>query len=281
MTDTGTILFIDDEVNVLRALDRVFIDDDYEILTAGSGEDGLVVLKENPDIKVVVSDYRMPGLNGVEFLRAVCQIRPDTVRIVLSGYADTEAVVSAINEGQIFRFVPKPWNDEELRATIANAIELYDFRSRNRELIDLHLQLNNELQAHSKSLERTIIHRTAELNLNTKALEHTAKILGWLPVGILVIVADEILVRLNDAAETMLGGRDRKPLLGEKADAALPPVLCEFYRTVTGATRPIAQRLLLAGLPVQAWGRTVVEDDNQAVILTITPLMDHSEADRV
>lgn len=110
------------------------MDDDYEILTAISGEDGLAVLADNSDVQVVVSDFRMPGMNGVEFLRQVCEKYPETVRIVLSGYADTGAVVAAINEGQIYKFVSKPWSDEELRQTVAKAVEAFSLHRQNRAL---------------------------------------------------------------------------------------------------------------------------------------------------
>lgn len=134
MAETIKLLCVDDERNVLRALERIFMDDDYEILTAISGEDGLAVLADNSDVQVVVSDFRMPGMNGVEFLRQVCEKYPETVRIVLSGYADTGAVVAAINEGQIYKFVSKPWSDEELRQTVAKAVEAFSLHRQNRAL---------------------------------------------------------------------------------------------------------------------------------------------------
>ena len=134
MAESIKLLCVDDERNVLRALERIFMDDDYEILTAISGEEGLAVLAENDDVQVVVSDFRMPGMNGVEFLRQVCEKYPETVRIVLSGYADTGAVVSAINEGQIYKFVSKPWSDEELRQTVAKAVEAFSLHRENRAL---------------------------------------------------------------------------------------------------------------------------------------------------
>jgi DNA-binding NtrC family response regulator len=128
------LLCVDDERNILRALERIFMDDDYEILTAASAEEGLALFAANPDIQVVISDYRMPGMNGVEFLRQICEEYPDTVRIVLSGYADTASVVSAINEGQIYKFVSKPWSDEELRQTVAKAVQSFALNQQNREL---------------------------------------------------------------------------------------------------------------------------------------------------
>lgn len=119
------ILCVDDEINVLRALRRLFLDDDYDIFSAASAEEGLEILRTNEEIQIVISDYRMPGMNGVDFLKEVYSNWPDTVRMVLSGYADTAAVVEAINDGQIFRFIPKPWDEEELRTTIRMGLERY------------------------------------------------------------------------------------------------------------------------------------------------------------
>jgi two-component system NtrC family sensor kinase len=133
MSEEIKILCVDDEQNVLNALKRLFIDNDYSIFTAVSGQEGLNIL-EQEHAQIIISDYRMPGMNGVEFLKEVCNLRPDTVRIVLSGYADAAAIVSAINEGQIYKFVPKPWNDDELRVTVANAIERYFLYKKNKEL---------------------------------------------------------------------------------------------------------------------------------------------------
>lgn len=124
MSEEIKILCVDDEKNVLKALRRLFMDEDnYEILVAESGEHGLAMLAEEEGIRMVISDYRMPEMNGVEFLRQVYEKDPDTIRIVLSGYADTASVVEAINQGQIYKFIPKPWNDEELLSTVSAALQ--------------------------------------------------------------------------------------------------------------------------------------------------------------
>lgn len=106
MADVVKILCVDDERNVLKALRRLFMDEDnYDILVAESGAEGLALLEEEEDVRMVISDYRMPEMTGVEFLSQVYEKWPDTMRIVLSGYADTAAVVEAINLGQIYKFI--------------------------------------------------------------------------------------------------------------------------------------------------------------------------------
>lgn len=142
MKEPARILFVDDEQNVLHAVERMLLDEDYVIATASSGKEGLDFLEKN-EVHVVVSDYRMPEMTGVEFLRIVARKWPDTVRIVLSGYSDTAAVVGAINEGGIYKYLSKPWNDDELRITIANAATLYFLQKRVGDLAG-ELQRKNE-----------------------------------------------------------------------------------------------------------------------------------------
>lgn len=119
---SARVLFVDDEQNVLKAVERVFIDDDIELLCASSAAEALAIVEAHPDIRVIVSDYRMPGMNGVELLREVYRRVPGTVRMVLSGFADTAAVVDAINLGHISRFIPKPWDEDELRRAVLDAL---------------------------------------------------------------------------------------------------------------------------------------------------------------
>ncbi len=135
MNEPIRLLFVDDEELILRSVERMFRDAGYTILTAKSGQEGLSILEAGPPVHVVVSDYRMPGMSGVEFLQAVARRWPETVRIVLSGYADTPAVIGAINEGGIYKFISKPWKDDELRLAVANAATLYFLQHRIAELL--------------------------------------------------------------------------------------------------------------------------------------------------
>lgn len=132
----NTILIVDDEPNVISALQRNLLDEEYDILTAASGEEGLAILKENR-AKVVISDERMPGMDGADFLSLV-QIRyPDTVRIMLTGHASVDAAMKAVNEGGVYRFFVKPWNDVELLLALRSAIEKYDLEAENRRLLGM------------------------------------------------------------------------------------------------------------------------------------------------
>jgi len=193
------ILCVDDERNVLRALERVFLDDDYEIVIANSGEEGLQAMEESGPFQVVISDYRMPQMNGVEFLKAVYDRWPGTVRIVLSGYADAAAIVSAVNDGHIYKFIPKPWNDDELRSIIQNCLERYFLLKKNRELLD-------KLAAANLALEEKVLKRTQQLEMRNRVLEFSQETLGALPVGVVGIDDTGMIALCNNMGESLLSG---------------------------------------------------------------------------
>ncbi len=117
-----SILFVDDEKSILSSMTRLFRKEDYNILTASSGEEGLKILEEN-EISLVVSDHMMPGMRGVDFLSKAKELSPDTIRIMLTGYADLEATMAAINKGEVHRFITKPWNDKELLFTVKQSLD--------------------------------------------------------------------------------------------------------------------------------------------------------------
>ena len=218
------ILCVDDEKNVLRSLERIFLDDDYEILTATSGEEGLSILENHGPCQVVISDYRMPVMDGVEFLRAVYERWPDTVRIVLSGYADAGAIVAAINDGHIYKFIPKPWNDDELRVTIGNALERYSLQKRNRELM-------TELARANEELERKVQKRTAELELRNQALTFSQCMLDALPVAVMgidtvgmIVQGSRGAVQIFNKVEGGLFGSDRREALPEEFNQAIDAI---------------------------------------------------------
>ena len=209
MSSNMRILFVDDEVLILKTLRRLFMDCEYEILTAESGEEGLKIIENASPVHVVVSDYRMPGMNGVEFLKKVYARWPETIRIVLSGYADTASVVAAINDGQIFKFIAKPWNDEEFKSIIIDAVEKYHIQEHNMEILSAWKLI--------ESLPLILIRFDIEgkiIWMNFKATEVFGE--GVLQVNIEEALP-EIKTIISDAKETgeasnlvMIGGRHYK-----------------------------------------------------------------------
>jgi response regulator RpfG family c-di-GMP phosphodiesterase len=267
MSNQTRILCVDDERNVLRSLERIFLDDDYLILTAGSGEEGIELLNAAPQVQVVISDYRMPGMNGVEFLKEVCKSHPDTIRIVLSGYADTAAVVAAINEGKIYKFIPKPWNDDELRMTVAKALEHFSIHRRNLQLAEELRQKNEELRELNGSLEQQVNARTSELLTQNRALEHARSVLDHLPIGVLGLTPDGIVVQMNREAAQLLSLATER-IIGEPMSRVLPPEISALAETISGASCGY-RSVTVAGAELRVMGISMAEEGQEGSILTI------------
>jgi len=126
-----TLLLVDDEPNILTALKRLLRREGYTVLSATSGREGLDLLAQQP-VGVVISDARMPEMDGPEFLRRVRGLHPDTLRIMLTGYTDLKAVTDAVNSGELFKFLTKPWEDQELLNAIRDAFRQYEMRAAQR-----------------------------------------------------------------------------------------------------------------------------------------------------
>ena len=146
---TYRILLVDDEPNVLNALRRVFRQENYIILAAGNGREALNLLEKEP-CQLMISDYMMPEINGADLLKRVKEKYPEMIRIMLTGHADTGAVMGAIKEGAVYKFILKPWNDDDLRVTVGLALEQYDLIQKNRALTKINFQKSKELNALSK-----------------------------------------------------------------------------------------------------------------------------------
>ncbi len=190
MDKAARVLFVDDEQNILNALRRVFIDDDIVVLTATNGPDALDLLKGN-DISVIVSDNVMPDMLGAQFLDEAKRIAPDSIRIMLTGRADVSAAVEAINRGGVYKFLTKPWDDDELRNTVLHSIDRHRI-----------LRLSEELKARQIELERL----NEEKNRLIGAVAHDLRN----PLTVIVGVGDLLGLQLKDIlSEKQLRHLDR------------------------------------------------------------------------
>ncbi|MEW6417013.1 MAG: HD domain-containing phosphohydrolase [Nitrospirota bacterium] len=165
------VLFVDDEENILRSLRRLLMDEDFEVITANSGEEALEILKNNHDIGLIVSDQRMPGLTGVDFLEKAKEIAPDALRIVLTGYADVNAAIEAINRGGAYRYITKPWKDEELIQVIRDAVQRYSLITENKRLTEIIKRQNEELKNWNTQLEVRVQEQTIDIQNQNKTLQ--------------------------------------------------------------------------------------------------------------
>lgn len=157
-----TLLVVDDDEHVRRALTRVLRRARWRVVDAADGPAALAILEREP-VQVIVSDYRMPGMNGVELLRAVKSRWPRIQRVLLTGQADATAVEEAVNESEIFRFILKPWDDRPLLVTIRSAIDHHRMLEENDRLQELLTQRNDELERLNRELDVRLTERSAAL----------------------------------------------------------------------------------------------------------------------
>jgi len=178
------VLFVDDEDSILRSLNRLFRKEGYDIHLACGGEEALKIL-EKTHIDVVVSDQRMPHMTGIELLKQVKARWPETVRIILSGYTEIEDLLDAINDGEVYRFITKPWNDEAFKALLRNSIEKSRILNGFSRLVDKLRQVGggHEIQA-DVNLDKNKLH--AEFHNHGKGMskEQMAGVFQCLMEGI-------------------------------------------------------------------------------------------------
>ncbi len=144
MEDKIRILYIDDEEHNLNAFKASFRRM-YDIHTAISPDEGRRILQEN-EIEIIITDQRMPQMTGVEFLESIIEEYPDPMRILLTGYTDIQALIDAVNKGQIYRYMTKPWIEEELKMFVRQAYEVFSLRKENKVLTKSLIQANNQLE---------------------------------------------------------------------------------------------------------------------------------------
>lgn len=206
------VLLVDDEPNILNALKRLLRADGYHIQTVTSPHDGLALMEHEP-FDLVMSDQRMPDMTGVEFLRQVKTRWPEAMRIVLSGYTELESVTSAINEGAVYKFLTKPWEDDQLRSQVAGAIRYKRLEDENRRFRrDLEVA-NAKLAQANVHLESLVREQRRWLQADDAILKLAHEILHRLPLAVLGCDIDGVVVFSNAAAEALLGRPD-SPVLG-------------------------------------------------------------------
>ncbi|HTH43816.1 MAG TPA: EAL domain-containing protein [Oxalicibacterium sp.] len=193
------LLLVDDEPGILSALRRQLRLDGYKIMTACDGASGLEVLAQTK-IDVIVSDQRMPGMTGVEFLRKVKTLYPDTVRIVLSGFTELQSVTDAVNEGAIYKFLTKPWDDNQLRGHIAHAFQHKEMADENRRL-NLQVRVANQgLASANRELETALLYKQQQIQRREISLDIVREALQHVPMPIIGLDEDQIIAFANGAA---------------------------------------------------------------------------------
>ncbi|GAB4296983.1 MAG: hypothetical protein Kow0096_14730 [Thiohalomonadaceae bacterium] len=238
------LLVVDDEENILRAVVRLLRRDGYTVLTATSGQQGLELLAQHP-VGVILSDQRMPGMTGSEFLERAKALRPQTVRLMLSGYTDLQSVTDAINRGAIYKFLTKPWDDELLRANIREAFEHHELRAERDRLAGELYALNRQLAASNQGLQQRIDSQGRELDQHHRLLDLSREILEHLPVGVLGISEEGIVAVANSMAHALVGQAPGL-LLGQSAAQVLPQDLRKVCQAAV-QRQPLEQHHITVG----------------------------------
>lgn len=210
--DLPIVLLVDDEPNILKTLRRLFMDEDYDIHTAGNGREALDLIEGGLRPAIIISDQRMPEMGGAEFLAKAAHLVPESIRMVLTGYADINAAVAAINQGGIYRYILKPWNDEDLKLTVREAMTYYTLVAENQALTQELGEKNQRLAQMNEQLEAMVKARTQELHQKVHELEGRDRIQQYLlrvhPLDellqtVLTVVVD--VCRLSGAAYYAIG----------------------------------------------------------------------------
>ncbi len=198
---TATLLFVDDESNILSSLKRLFRPLGYQIHTATSGAEGLDLLAREP-IDLIVSDMRMPEMDGAEFLEKAAQRWPDTIRILLTGYSDIGSTIAALNNGQIYRYVSKPWEEHELTLAVQQALKLKHLEDEKARLEALTQSQNEALTELNTTLEERVVARTEEVRQTMGFLEEAHNSLKNQYTTSVKIFANLIELRENTTVES-------------------------------------------------------------------------------
>ena len=214
-----TLLLVDDEPNILASLKRLLRRDGYHILTANSGQEGLDVLASNA-VDVIVSDQRMPGMLGADFLRKAKLLCPQTIRIMLSGYTELQAVTDAVNEGAIFKFLTKPWEDHQLREHIAEAFRLKGIDDDNVRLNAQLRDANQALAAANAAMQALVNQQQHQISRDEVSLGIAREVLQFLPLAVIGLDDEGMIAFINASAANLF--ERGAALLGSEAALVLP-----------------------------------------------------------
>lgn len=171
MTTTASILIVDDEPDILNSLQRLFRQEPFSVFCADSGKKGLEMLTDLNNVALIISDQRMPGMNGTEFLQRSQVVSPDSVRMLLTGFSDIHNTVAAMNEGGATRYIAKPWQDDELLQTVHNSLAIYRLQQENYHQQEVIKAQNEELQGWNSHLKEQVQLQTAQISAQNIALQ--------------------------------------------------------------------------------------------------------------
>jgi two-component system NtrC family sensor kinase len=260
----GRLLLVDDEENILRSIRRVLRKGSWEIQTAPDAQKGLETFASFMPA-VVISDFRMPGMNGVEFLSRVKAIAPRTQRIMLTGQADHQAIEEAINRSEVFRFVSKPWNDQQLLLTVRSAFEQFTVQMENEQLYQLSQKQNEELRLLNADLEARVAERT---KLLTMAKREWEKSFDSIDSPMAVVQGTEYTVKRANIAYARVAGRSVQEV-GHRH---------KCYEYLFGRTSPCDSCPLAKAMSTGQEARSEINLEGKTYVLSIYPMAEDGQA---
>lgn len=269
-TTPSTLLLVDDEDNILSSLRRLLRGEGYRILTCNDPVKALDLITaealRGEPVDVILSDQRMPTMSGTEFLRQVKDRHPETVRLVLSGYTDLQSVTDAINEGAIYKFLTKPWEDEHLKANLREAFLRKAMGDENQRLAVQLAESNARLFAANEELRRMVDDKDHQNRLVERALDTNQEIIQLIPWPIVGIDETGMIALANSAAENQFSAGET--LLGMPAAEFLPADLAEGLKDPPG----LPDTTLLNNCQYQVVCRTMgMHSHSQGKLLALLP----------
>lgn len=270
-----TLLLVDDEPSILSSLKRLFRRDGYQVLTAASGAEALEVLARQP-VDVIVSDQRMPGMMGVDFLRRTKALHPDTIRMTLSGFTDLQSIIDAVNEGAVYKFLTKPWDDDRLREHVAQAFAQKEMADENRRLQAQVTKSHAEQAALNHRLEHLLQRQRVQSELMQISAASLRDMIDALPVAVLGLAADGMLAYINQPAAQLLPGA--AACLGDHPGAGIAALLAEVRQAGSPAKGwPVvvqhkAMRAWLTPMPQAQVGADHEAWDDRGEVLVLVPV---------
>jgi len=265
---TPRILIVDDELPILRSLRRLLTMENFLLSEASDAESALRLLNDQ-DTAVILTDYNLGsvgsvgGVGGVDLLRKAREISPDTSRILFSGHIDVELLRTAVNGGEVYRFITKPWNDDELVHAVRQGVERWQLLNRNRQLNRQAEVQNQQLKRFNAELEIMVTERTAALELRNRALSLSQEVLDGLPVAVVGIAPDGQIALANHLARQLFP--DLMP--GEHPPTTSTMPLWEWSRHAIADGNPVMMDGALGPMRLE-----VIALGDRGVVMTVIPL---------
>ena len=278
------LLLVDDEENITSSLTRLLRRDGYTIYRASSGEEGLALLKQH-QFGVIISDQRMPGMTGTEFLSQVKELYPETVRVVLSGYTEFNSITDAINRGAVYKFLTKPWEDDLLRAHIQEAFQRYEMKMENARLDRELQQANDQLKRINQDLEHRVEWKGREVVHNLEVLRVSQEMLEVMPLAAIGIDKDGLIVIANQMAHLLFSANEAvSSLLGEESHTIFPEDLMAWASSGLHPRHEDAKTFSIAGHDVRCWCRSLGEfsrSNGLLIVMDANLLLNHQAENKI